>query len=324
MITRRFIRPSGALPLASWTCPSCTRASLLSRSRHQSRRGLQQMPTHERKPQEMPDLPHAASFEVRGVPGLLSVEGYRIAWTSYQNQLLDKLNDLLAGEPYAIASPKALTLQFAKDPMSASIFNHASAAHNNHFFFQAFSLAPTQLQKYPALETSFTNVFGSIKTLELSLLNSAAGMFGPGYTWLVWARDLDSPTNGPRRGTWRILNTYSAGTPYPEAGYRRQGLDMNTNNASSYADYVNQEPLNTLGAFGRFSQVGRDQAKLPPGGTNIVPVLCVSTWEHTFLRDYGITGKRAYLKDWWNVIDWSVVDGNTPYEAKQDLHFARG
>ncbi|KAH9826140.1 Iron/manganese superoxide dismutase [Teratosphaeria destructans] len=271
----------------------------------------------------MPDIPHARTFQSKGVPGLLSPEGYNIAWTVYQQHLLHKLNDLLAGEPYADASTKALTLQFAKDPMSASVFNYASAAHNNHFFFQAFSVAPRELDQYPALEDSFKKVFGSIENLKLTLLNNAAGMFGPGYTWLIWARHLDNPVTGQRKGTWRILNTYVAGTPYPEAGYRRQGLDMNTNNASSYADYVNQEPVNTVAAFGRHSQAAREHANLPPGGTTIVPVLCVSTWEHAYLRDYGPTGKRRYLSEWWKAIDWSVVEGNTPIEAKQDLEFAR-
>lgn len=273
----------------------------------------------------MPVLAHDQSFARDGIPGLLSHEGYAIAWSRYQGMMLNKLNELLAGEPYENAPVKALTLQFARDPTSASIFNHASMAHNNHFFFSAFSTSPNTLERYPSLEKSLCNTFGSIETLRMTMLDTAASMFGPGFVWLIWARDLESPTKGQRGGSWRILNTYLAGTPYPEAGYRQQALDMNTNNPSSFNDYMNSQPItNAIGAFGSFSRQGRDQAKLPPGGTNVLPVLCVNTWEHVWLRDYGMTGKRAFLRDWWRCIDWSVVDGNTPYEAKSDaLQFRR-
>lgn len=284
-----------------------TRASLLSRARLQ--------PPSRRSLHHVPPLTYDESFRKQGIPGLLSPDGFRIAWTDYQGSMVQKLNELTAGEPYESAAMKTLALQFARDPMAASLFNHASMAHNNHFFFNALSTSPQQLNKLPTLEQSFINTFGSIDTLRTTFLDTAASMFGPGFVWLVWARNLDNPTGVAKRtGAWRILNTYLAGTPYPEAGYRQQGLDMNNNN---------QMPVNTVGAFGSFSQSGRDQAKLPPGGTSLMPVLCVNTWEHVWLRDYGMNGKRRFLRDWWDCVDWSAVENIAPMEAKHPVEFQR-
>lgn len=275
----------------------------------------------------MPKFAHDDSFARHGIPGLLSPEGYRIAWTDYQNGLLTKLSELTAGEPYQNSDPKDLVLRFARDPMAASIFNHASMAHNNHFFFKGFSTAPVPLENQQNLKQSLEQTFGSMENLRVTMLDTASAMFGPGFVWLVWARDLDSPTAGggaARKGAWRILSTYLAGTPYPEAGYRQQGLDTNTTNASGYNSYMDSQPVNTAGAFGAFSNAGRNQSKLPPGGTNLMPVLCVNTWEHVWLRDYGINGKRRFLSDWWDCIDWSVVETLAPPESKgQQLNFTK-
>lgn len=43
----------------------------------------------------LPALPHTFRD---GVPGLLSADGYEMAWTQYQSLMLEKLNSLVAGE----------------------------------------------------------------------------------------------------------------------------------------------------------------------------------------------------------------------------------
>ena len=46
------------------------------------------------------------------------------------------------------------------------------------------------------------------------------------------------------------------------------------------------------------------------GGQDLTPLMCVSTWEHTYLHDYGVNGKREYLERWWDSIDWNKVAAN--------------
>lgn len=163
----------------------------------------------------------------------------------------------------------------------------------------------------------------------MTMLDTAAGMFGPGFVWLVYAREPSGMAGGSRlgarKGSWKVLNTYLAGTPYPEAGFRQQGIDMNNATPESYQNYMSSQhlqPTNSAGSFGPYSQVGRERAKLPPGGTSLMPVLCVNTWEHAYMYDFGLLGKRKYLNDWWDCVDWGVVEQNAPREAKQ-MEFQR-
>ena len=238
--------------------------------------------------------------------------------------MVQKLNELVAGEPIENLKPKDLVIQFARDPMSASLFNHASMAHNNHYFFTSLSTSPQHLENVKGLKASLENTFGSIETLRTTMLDTAAAMFGPGFVWLVWVRDsASSPASLSKSGSWRILTTYLAGTPYPEAGYRHQGLDMNTSNAATFSAYRAAEPVNTAGSFGPLSQSGKESAQIPPGGTKLMPVLCVNTWEHVYIYDFGLPGKRKYLADWWEAVDWSVVEANAPIEATQPVQFER-
>lgn len=235
--------------------------------------------------------------------------------------MLQKLDELLAGEPEESDDIRNLVLKFARDPMSASVFNHASMAFNNHFFFQSFSTDLQPLDKYGLLEASLAQTFGSIDTLKTTFLDTAAAMFAPGFVWLVWCQGLPSPLSNSTRtggtsgtgGSWRILTTYAAGTPFPEAGYRAQGIDANNSSPESYNNY---QATNSVGFFGAMSKGGKESAKIPPGGTSVVPVLCVSTWEHSYIYNYGYD-KRTYLDRWWNAIDWYRVEARTPEDARQ-------
>lgn len=100
---------------------------------------------------------------------------------------------------------------------------------------------------------------------------------------------------------------------------------MNTEDSSVSAavQRMNRQPIaNTAGAHGALSQ----SQNLPPGGAAYRPVLCVNTWEHVYLMDYGaawisrlgadgqeevVEGKRQYIENWWNAIDWNVVQSRT-------------
>ena len=45
-----------------------------------------------------------------------------------------------------------------------------------------------------------------------------------------------------------------------------------------------------------------------------VPLLNVSVWPQVYMTDYGVTkeGRREYLENWWNCIDWVVVAQRYP------------
>jgi superoxide dismutase, Fe-Mn family len=189
---------------------------------------------------------------------------------------------------------KTILIATARDPAQAPIFNHASMAHNNHMFFK--NIAPSPKPIPPALKEALEASFSSIESLKREFVLTASAMFGPGFVWLIKAGPSD----------FRILPTYLAGSPYPGAHWRRQGTDMNTTGAAgSAADYLRRSVLGVRGGFSR-------KKELPPGGIDALPLLCLNTWEHVWLRDYGVGaggvgGKKAFAEAWWEVIDWEAV-----------------
>lgn len=244
---------------------------------------------------------------------------------------------------------KDLLINTARDPNLAPTFNYASMAHNNHFFFSTLvsyhklfwtsKLRSTQSQsdtELPqALQKHLSTSFGSMDALRDTMLSTAAGMFGPGFVWLVQEErpssahpamantaDINTGTNADQLH-FRTLITYLAGTPYPGAHTRQQGIDMNVQNLGSAENFNKHTRIqNDVGSFGRLSSsarggmdsismstTGYDDGGDPRrfGGADVTPVLCVNTWQHCYLHDYGVAGKREYLARWWERIDWNMV-----------------
>ena len=179
----------------------------------------------------------------------------------------------------------------AREPNQAPIFNWASMAHNNHFFFDGLAPEPTPIPD--VLRKELEASFSSMETLRREFVLTASAMFGPGFIWLVRA--------GP--GDYRLLPTYLAGSPYPGAHWRTQSVDMNTlgSEGSARSHFRNQ-------AYGDRKRAG----DLPPGGIELEPLLCLNTWEHAWLLDWGVGkggagGKMAYAESWWEMIDWELV-----------------
>lgn len=42
-------------------------------------------------------------------------------------------------------------------------------------------------------------------------------------------------------------------------------------------------------------------------GEELFPLLCLSVMEHAWLPDYGMWGKERYLINFWDCVDWNVV-----------------
>lgn len=93
-----------------------------------------------------------------------------------------------------------------------------------------------------------------------------------------------------------ILTTYLAGSPLPGAHYRRQEQDHNT--------------MMGAGSFGSTSLFPGKESKLAYGGADVDILLGVNTWQHVWLMDWGVGGKKEFLEGWWGAIDWDMVESN--------------
>ncbi len=153
------------------------------------------------------------------------------------------------------------------------------------------------------LERGLIESFSSIETLRKEFIATANAMFGPGFVWLVKTKE----------GKFAILSTYIAGSPYPGAHWRRQSLDLNTQSsmpdAKNTSDHFRQQAIanmpiaNTVGMHGQFS----NNQKVAPGGVDVTPILCVNTWQHVYMPDWGVLQKKDFLEAWWARINWNVV-----------------
>jgi Fe-Mn family superoxide dismutase len=243
-----------------------------------------------------------------GVPGLLSVSGFDIAWNQRMTMLLERLNARVAGTEYESKELKSIILSTARgsNPDDALTFNYASAAHNNHFFFK--NLTPNPKPMPETLRHALSESFSSVETLREQFIVQAEAMFGPGFIWLVKVRGAAVGDSSPN--SFRLLNTYLAGSPYAGAHWRRQEADRNTKPGTpesagplSGANYPFPRP------GGKGEPVQKASA---PGGIEVQPLLCLNTWEHVWLRDYGLGaggegGRAAFAANWWEVIDWETV-----------------
>ncbi|KAI0486035.1 Manganese/iron superoxide dismutase [Xylaria cf. heliscus] len=264
------------------------------------------------------------------VPGLLSPTGFATAWTEYMQHVVDKLNIMTAGTDFENETPLTILKSAARDPAQAAVFNYASMAHNNHFFFnqlvnlqtlyeqksqsppsgppdvsgtqggegragaEPFELEASENRISSKLREELEKHFSSIETLRREFLTTALGMFGPGFVWLVknaYTQDL------------RILTTYLAGSPYTAAHWRRQSVDWHTvtTERSTVSAFLDRTQVAAGNGGGRF-------VPQAPGGTDVIPVLCLNTWEHVYIADYGVAGKGAYVQRWWETIDWEKVE----------------
>jgi Fe-Mn family superoxide dismutase len=218
------------------------------------------------------------------------------------------VTNIHSGGEYEFKTTKDIAIKYARDPNSAPIFNYASMAHNNAFFFSTITDDPKPMA--PELQKDLEDSFGSIETLKQEFIVTASSMFGPGFVWLVKSRDRK----------YSLLCTYLAGSPYPGAHYRRQPVDMNTED-KTVAEAIRRtnswEPVNTVGSHG-----AQSQKKMAPGGIDLSPILCINMWEHVYLPDYGVGaggagGKRAFAESWWHVIDWEVVRKNAEVKPQE-------
>ncbi|PYI28668.1 manganese and iron superoxide dismutase [Aspergillus indologenus CBS 114.80] len=273
----RLLRPQSALRAAS---------SLTAKPVSSALPRIQSRAIH-----RVPQLAHENKYKSNGIEEFMSPEAFDFSWTQYQALLVDKLNLLTQDTIDADAKPGELLVKYSRRAEMASVFNYASMAHNNHFFFNCLSPAKTEMPE--KLEKVITETCSSVESLKLDFLATANAMFGPGFVWL--AKNLE------REGMLHVFCTYNAGSPYPAAHSRRQAVDMATHTPD---DPVGNQYAGAMGAH------SPNQKIMAPGAIDVQPILCVNTWEHVWMMDYGIAGKEEYLERWWDRINWEVVADN--------------
>ena len=110
---------------------------------------------------------------------------------------VDKLNELLAGSPYA-----GRTLEEIIVSSDGPLYNNAAQAWNHEFYFDQLSPTP-QTHPTGALKEAIDRDFGSVDRLKEQMNKAAVALFGSGWVWL--AED--------KSGNLVVLSEPNAGNP---------------------------------------------------------------------------------------------------------------
>ncbi|KAI5811522.1 Manganese/iron superoxide dismutase [Peziza echinospora] len=246
----------------------------------------------------VPDFDNLEKWRNEGMKPLFSPDGIEAAWTTYQGSLVDKLNELVAETVIENETAFDTSLMASRRPELAAVFNYASQAHNNHFFFESLTSAEIANSKdIPSnVVEAINDTFGSLDAMRNELLATAQAIFGSGWVWLV----MDQTRN------LRILATYNAGSPYPGAQARQQGVDTNL-----YSNRAQAFPGDVLEQTRLASSSRRGITPFP------MPLLALSVWPQTWMTDFGVNGKEQYLSAWWECVDWDVVERRLPHKKER-------
>lgn len=264
----------------------------------------------------------------------------------YQQGLLDRLNEMFPDVADQRKSVTQLVIDTASSGKDALGFSYASHALNNSFFLNCLR-PPKNDEDYEdkihrlPIAPVIREHFGSVPHFINNFSSAARGMSGSGYIWLITdaggnlaiqptfaagtllVRSRACTENPAGRhevlheGRFRDgpqpthLNTGLGNTPTSPTSGMSQGLAPL--NPSAPVRTLHSTPRNYIGARSifddapepEFDSSAKDLRKL---GETIYPLFCVSIHEHCWLLDHGVWGKEKYMKEFWSVLDWEMVN----------------
>ncbi|CCH62141.1 hypothetical protein TBLA_0G01990 [Henningerozyma blattae CBS 6284] len=235
----------------------------------------------------MPTLPNNETLIANGIPNIYSGKGFSVAWEDRQRYLIEKLNMVTNGTTFESMYPFHIMLQAKNRKDQAHIFNLASSVHNNHLFIENIlpngaedAVGPSKLF-LNKVEKSFNKSWEEIKN-EIIEVDSRK-IVGQGYIFLIENSDKK----------FQLLNIQNNGTPYYFP--MNQSHDLN---------HVLQQ--DEIELYHELKEIVKDpKVKIKDYS---IPIICISLWDHSYLKDYGVDGREEYLKNVLNNLNWSVIN----------------
>lgn len=141
----------------------------------------------------LPKLP----YEMNALEPHISAKTVEFHYTKHHQGYVNKLNSLIEGTPFAGKSLEEIVKN-----SDGAIFNNAAQIWNHTFYWEGFS---ANAQEHPTekLEEMIIEKWGSFNKFKEEFTNTAAGLFGSGWAWLV----VDP------KGELKIVGTSNAATP---------------------------------------------------------------------------------------------------------------
>ncbi|KAJ1668100.1 hypothetical protein EV178_000761 [Coemansia sp. RSA 1646] len=187
-----------------------------------------------------------------------------------QVELINNINRLAEGTEYEKKPLYDVIYQSSQNPTQALLTRYASQAWNIDFFLQSMTKDPRPIRE--DVRRMIAGQFRSFGRFKEVFTESALGMFGNGWTWLVLSGS----------GKLSVMNTFNATSPFtavPTSGTKY----MKGTSYASISKNIDHRPF-----------------------IKIVPILGLSMWQEAFIPDYGLD-RETYINNFWEVVNWSVV-----------------
>ncbi len=169
---------------------------------------------------KLPDLP----FDKKALEPHISAETFEFHHGKHHQAYVSKLNGMIGGTEFEDASLEEIIKK-----ADGGIFNNGAQVFNHTFFWNCLSPdgggKPTG-----ALAEAIEKKWGSFEKFKEDFANTAAGLFGSGWTWLVKSGD----------GSLEIVPMGNAGNPIRDGKTPLLTLDVWEH--AYYIDYRNARP----------------------------------------------------------------------------------
>lgn len=299
---------------------------------------------------QLPDVERLNSFKERqlGIPGLISNSTLNDLWFHQLSTKLIDFKDYISQSSHndysdcfttnnnnnnlastdlsnkVINQYKNLLEKMSKkfDDNDSPLFDLTASIYNLFYFFS--SIKATNSNKIGKLNSSdlltfkpvFNNLpldtnfihlinksFGSVEEFLTLFNDSANAIKGNGYTYLVY-KHIENSKVFSKLGHLSILNVYNNGIPHTftskrisngkEFEKKRNQISPSNNNNNNFIPSMDDaEAMNNL-------------------DFTFIPLVSIGSNPSFYLRDYGVYGKKLYINNAINSIDWDVVVSRIP------------
>ena len=175
-------------------------------------------------PFQLPSLP----WDEGALDPVISAKTIGLHHGKHHKAYVDKLNELVAGTPFADMPLEEIVRKTAGDADKKKIFNNAGQHWNHSFFWKC--LAPKG-GGAPSGELArrIDADLGGIEAFRKQFEETAVNTFGSGWAWLAL-----------KDGKLQVISTSNAGTPITEGATPLLTIDVWEH--AYYVDYENRRP----------------------------------------------------------------------------------
>lgn len=286
-----------------------------------------------------------------GIPGLISNSTLQDLWFNQLNLKLEDFKDYISQSSHndysdcfsidslhnsdltSTASSNKVINQYRNllekmskkfDDNDALLFDLTASIYNLFYFFSSIKATSTnQMIKLNAqelltfnpsfttqpLDTNFVHLinksFGSVEEFLTLFNDSANAIKGNGYTYLVY-KHIENSRVFSKLGHLSILNVYNNGIPHTFTSNRISNGKEFEKKKNKINDFSSSSNSNN------FIPSMDDAEALNYLDFTFIPLVSIGSNPSFYLRDYGVYGKKLYVNNAINSIDWDTVVSRIP------------